>query len=274
MRSSASAAARTAAAALFVTAALIRGAAAAPVQYRFSATWTGLPVADIYLTLDDDADGYRAAIDIRSLGLMKLLSRFDASGSAEGAFAADATIVPARYDSDYKLRKKRNHQSLVYVPDGSGVTAERGPADTSTKPPLALPFRQNVVDPLAALVALRDRLRRHALPVDGSFKIPVYDDKRRFDIDGKFLGRETLSLNGTANPALHFHLLLTPIAGFRTAAEEGEDIENKPREVELYISDDARLVPLQLTVSIFYLPAVTLLVGPCTTAAPCTVAPF
>lgn len=246
----------------------------APVQYRFAATWTGLAVADIYLALDDDGSGYRATIDIRSLGVMKLLSKFGAHGSAEGSFGPDGAILPVRYDSDYKLRKKRNHQSLHYVTTGDGSTAERGPADTSTKPPLALQYRQNVVDPLAALAALRERLRQHLVVADASFKIPVYDDKRRFDVNGKFLGRETLTIDRATYQALHFHLLLTPIAGFRSGAEEGEDIENKPREVELYLSDDARLVPLQLSLSVFYLPAVARLVGSCTPATPCPIAPF
>ena len=273
MRSSARPAIRATALALLCLPMLTRVAAGAPTQYRFSASWTGMPVADIYLTLDDDDSGYRAAIDIRSLGIMKLFTKFGAHGSAEGAFATDGAVLPARYESDYKLRKKRNHQSLRYVVGNDGRTAERGPSDTATKPPLALQFRQNVLDPLAALAALRQRLRRQALAGGGSFKIPVYDDKRRFDIDGKFLGRETLTMDQATHAALHFHLLLTPIAGFRTA-DEGEDIENKPREVELFLSDDGRLVPLQLTVSVFYLPAVTRLIGPCTATAPCNIAPF
>jgi hypothetical protein len=202
---------------------------AAPVQYRFAATWTGLAVADVYLTFDDDGNGYRSTIDIRSLGLMKLLSKFGAHGSAEGLFAADGALLPARFDSDYKLRKNRHHQSLLYVSGDGGSTALRGPADSSLKPALALQYRQNVVAPLTALVTLRQRLRRQALAVGGSFKIPVYDDKRRFDIDGKFLGRESLTMDQSTYAALHFHLLLTPIAGFRASTDEGEDIENKPR---------------------------------------------
>ncbi|HUN52768.1 MAG TPA: DUF3108 domain-containing protein [Candidatus Sulfotelmatobacter sp.] len=262
------------AAAILALASLAHAAVGAPAQYRFAATWADLPIADIYLTLDDQGDGYRAAIDIRSLGLMKLLSKFGAHGTAEGKFTADGGILPTRYDTDYKLRKKRNHQNLLYVRTGDGTTAERGPADTSSKPPVDPAFRRNVVDPLSALAALRERMRRHALAAGDDFTIPVYDDKRRFDITGRLLGPQELELNGTKVKALRFHLLLTPIAGFRSAAEEGEDIENKPRPVDLYLSDDARLVPLELSLSVFYLPAVTRLVGACSEAAPCTIHPF
>ena len=38
--------------------------------------------------------------------------------------------------------------------------AERGPGDTSKKPPLAEEFRKNVLDPLSALTAIRHELRR------------------------------------------------------------------------------------------------------------------
>ena len=264
----------SAAAAFIYLASQTNGAAGAPVEYRFAATWADLPVADIFLTLDDDGDSYRTAIDIRSLGLMKLLTKFGAHGAAEGEFTADGNIMPTRYDADYKLRKKRNRQNLLYVKASGGTTAERGPADTSTKPPIDMAFRRNVVDPLAALAALRERVRRHVLAAGDDFTISAYDDKRRFDINGRLLGPEDLDLNGTKVKALHFRLLLTPLAGFRSAAEEGEDIENKPRPVELYLSDDARLVPLQLSLSVFYLPAVTRLVGRCTEMAPCIIHPF
>ena len=52
-------------------------------------------------------------------------------------------------------------------------------------------------------------------------------------------------------------LLLKPIAGFdEDKPDEDEDPENSPREVLLEFTDDARLLPVRLEVSIGWLPAV------------------
>jgi hypothetical protein len=74
---------------------------------------------------------------------------------------------------------------MQFVSRTGGTIAERGPDDTSRKPPLAEAFRKNAVDPLSALERIRAALR--APDHDGSFKIPVYDGARRFDIVGRVL---------------------------------------------------------------------------------------
>jgi len=72
-----------------------------------------------------------------------------------------------------------------------------------------------------------------------------------------------------ADPALHLELTLAPIAGFKGETSEDGDPDDAPRPVDLTLSDDARLMPLSMSVSLYYLPLVVQLTRWCVATQPC-----
>src|SRR5205085_5426056 len=134
--------------ALFAVAMVVAAGAKTEESSAFySATWAGLPAGEIRLTLRDDPAGYRNEIQIRTEGLAHLLTRFSASAVGEGRLAAPPLPTPYRYEAIFDLRKARDrHLSMRFAPRAAGlqatslvfpiVIAERGPGDTSKKPPL------------------------------------------------------------------------------------------------------------------------------------------
>jgi hypothetical protein len=231
---------------------------------NYSAYWAGLPAANIRLTLRDGGLEYHDEIEITTQGLPHLLSRFRATASAEGRLAPDRTAEPSRYLAAYDLRKRHDSRiSMLFVHRSGGTIAERGPDDTSRKPPLAEAFRKNSVDPLSALERIREGLRT-AGP-GRRFTIPVYDGARRFDIVGEILPR-----NSSADGTLRAELTLRPIAGFRGETSEDGDPDSAPRKVELTVTDDARLLPLSITVPVFFMPLVIRFEELCPTARSCS----
>jgi hypothetical protein len=247
-----------------------RPAVAEDIVASYSAYWAGLPAANIRLTLHDGSvgrdggGGYRDEIEITTEGLPRLLSRFRATASAEGRLAADRTAEPSRYLAAYDLRKRHDRRiSMLFVGRPGGTVAERGPDDTSRKPPLAERFRKNSVDPLSALERIREALRT-AEP-GGRFTIPVYDGARRFDIAGEILPR-----NNPADGTIRTELTLRAIAGFRGETSEDGDPDDAPRKVELTVTDDARLLPVSITVPVFFMPLVIRFEELCLTARSCS----
>jgi hypothetical protein len=245
-------------------------AAGDEIVANYSAYWAGLPAANIRLTLRyasvgrDGGVGYHDEIEITTKGLPHLLSRFRATASAEGRLVADRMAEPSRYLAAYDLRKRQDSRiSMLFVHRSGGTVAERGPDDTSRKPPLAEAFRKNSVDPLSALERIREGLR-----TAGSgrrFTIPVYDGARRFDIVGEILPR-----NSSADGTLRAELTLRPIAGFRGETSEDGDPDTAPRKIELTVTDDARLLPLSITVPVFFMPLVIRFEELCPTARSCS----
>lgn len=231
----------------------------------YNVSLAGLPAGEIRLTLHDDAAAYRDEIAIRSAGLPALLTHFRGRAISEGRLAAASAAaslpLPLRYDAFYDLRKRRNRRlAMRFVAAAGAVIAERSPEDTSRKPALAAGFRRNVLDPLGALTAIRDALRRGNR---GVFSVPVYDGARRFDVIARVLPQRR------DDGSLHLALTLSPIAGFKGETSEDGDPDSAPRPVALTISDDARLMPLSMSVSLYYLPLAVELSRWCTAAAPC-----
>jgi hypothetical protein len=239
---------------------VLDGAQAGESAALYQVSWAGMPAGEIRLTLRDDAAAYRDEIQIRSTGLARLVTGFRGSATSEGRLAAERPPVPLRYDAIYDLRKLRDrHLSMRFAPRAGAVVADRGPEDTSRKPPLAEPFRTGVLDPLSALTAIRDQLRRGNR---GSFTVPVYDGARRFDVIVR------VEPQRAGDRILHLDLTLAAIAGFKGGGEEG-DPDDAPRPVALTISDDQALMPLAMTVSLYYLPLVVELRRWCAATVPC-----
>jgi hypothetical protein len=239
-------------------------AAAEEIVAVYSAFWAGLPAGTIRLKLSDGGPGYRNGIEIETQGLPHLVTRFRATALAEGRLGADRSAEPSRYLAVYDLRKRRDRRvSMQFVNRVGGMIAERGPDDTSTKPPLSEAFRKNAVDPLSALERIREALR--APKVDGSFTIPVYDGARRFDVVGRILPKK-----GASDSILRAELMLRPIAGFKGETSEDGDPDDAPRKVELTVTGDTRMVPLSITVPIFFMPLVMQLQRICAAPDPCS----
>ena len=166
-----------------------------------------LPAGQIRVKLRDSGSGYSDEIEISTQGLPRLFTRFRATALAEGRRVADRPAEPSHYLAVYDLWKRHDSRvSIQFVNHTGTMIAERGPDDTSRKPPLAEAFRKNAVDPLSAIERIRAAFR--AAGRVGSFTIPVYDGARRFDIVGKILPKQ-ISSDGV----LRAELTLRAIAG-------------------------------------------------------------
>jgi Protein of unknown function (DUF3108) len=237
-------------------------ASAEEIVALYSAYWAGLPAAQIRLKLHDRGLGYRDEIEIATVGLPHLVTKFRANALAEGQHGANQTTEPARYLAVYDLRKRRDRRiSMQFVKRVGAMMAERGSDDSSHKPPLAEAFRKNAIDPLSALENLRGALR--AAAPGGSFTIPVYDGARRFDIVGQVLPK------GEPSGVLRAELTLRPIAGFKGETSEDGDPDDAPRKVELTVTDDERIVPLSVKVPVFFMPLVVQFQRFCPATDPC-----
>ena len=230
------------------------------VSALYRADWSGLSAAHIKLTLHEGNGSYRTEIAVVTEGLPHLVSRFRGTAVVEGKLAVDRGPSPAHYDAKYDLRKRKDRLlRMNFATRGGAVFAERGPADTSRKPELKEQFRRDVIDPLSVITAIRAALRRG----EQNFTIPVYDGARRFNAEVRVLPRNP------HDPGIHLALLLRAIAGFKGETSEDGDPDDAPRPVSLTLSDDGKLIPLAMSVKIWFLPLDASLERVCATEAPC-----
>jgi hypothetical protein len=251
---------------LLVAASGFPSARAEDVVALYRAYWAGLPVGEVRLGFSASAGSYRDTIDIRTFGLSLLLSRFKATAEATGRFGPDRSADPQRYAALYDMKKRRHNRiDIQFVARDGVVVAERAADDTNRKPLLAETYRRGIVDPLTAFERVRTAIARSRASPDTTFTVPVYDDARRFDVVGRVLPRDR-----RAPGMLQVELLLKPVAGFKGESSQDGDPENAPRPVALTLTDDSRLLPVSMTVRIFYLPLVVQLDRVCTGAEACS----
>jgi Protein of unknown function (DUF3108) len=232
---------------------------------HYTASWAGLPAADIDLVLAAAGSSYHDEIMIRTRGLPRWFTDFSGDAVSDGDYAADGTALPQRYDALYTLRHRRDKRIELRMvgPEATRLTL-RGPEDSSNKPPLAEIYRQNVLDPISALSAIRHDIGEHGRAPGRDFTIPVFDGARRFDVVGRIVPAAP-----DAGKIVQLVLSLRPIAGFKGESSEDGDPDNAPRDVDLRLSDDDNLLPLYLRVHIAYLPLVVRFERECSALGAC-----
>jgi hypothetical protein len=231
-------------------------ALAEPLTLRYSATWGGGAAANIRLHLEDQGGAFHNRLDIETVGIARLLSGFRASATSAGQTDAD-DVTPLAFDARYDSKRKRDKRvSLNFVPAGDGSLAEEGPENTSTDPVLPEEFRRDVIDPLSCITVIRRLVRERSINPAKGFLIAVYDGKRRFDVDGSVVAVETLRWGRNKVEAMTLRLMLRPVAGFGHEGDDGYKPDANTREVTLVVTNDARAIPLRMSVAIAYVPAV------------------
>ena len=248
-----------------VLAAASGSARADEVVATYSAYWAGLPAAQIRLKLDDAAMAYHDEIEISTDGVPHLVTHFRGRALAAGRLAPGGPADPLRYDAIYDLRKRRNSRiGMRFIVRDGAVVAERADDDTSRKPPLAEKYRRGIVDPLSAFERIRAAVAARKATPNATFVVPVYDGTRRFDVLGRILPKDQQTPG-----VVRVEMSLRPIAGFKGESSDDGDPDDAPRPVALTLTDDARLLPVSLTVRVFFLPLVVRLDRVCPGGKPC-----
>jgi hypothetical protein len=226
-------------------------AGAEEIDAFYRASYAGLPAGEVRFRFAGNGATYRYEIAVESQGLPRLVTHFRGTAAGEGRFADDGQAAPLRYDALYDLRKRRDSRiSMRFIGSSGDIIAEREAADTSRKPPLPELYRRNVVDPIAALAAIRHELWLQQPAPARDFTVPVYDGARRFDVLVHVVSA------GGKEGVIRLLLTLQPIAGFRDESSEDGDPGDQPRALEAVFTGDANPVPLSMRVSVWYLPLV------------------
>jgi len=218
------------------------------INAAYRVSYVGLPAGEIRFRFSGDGAAYRDEIAVESSGLARWVTHFRGTASSEGRLADDGHAFPLRYDALYDLRQRRNsHISMRFIGHDGAVIAERDAADTSRRPALPDRYRRDVVDPIAALAAIRHALLSHP---SRDFTVPVYDGARRFDVLVHVVSA------GGKEPTIRLLLTLRPIAGFKGESSDEGDPDDAPRPVEAVFTDDTNLLPVSMRVTVWYLPLV------------------
>jgi Protein of unknown function (DUF3108) len=240
----------------------------APIELRYRLTWAGVPIAELGLRHATDSTVYQTEVAIRTIGLADQLLGYRSSSHATGRYEEPNGFSASRFRSaSTSYRKSR--RILVRFDRETGDVIEleltrRGDPDRS-KVPEAL--QKGVMDPLTAVLQMRHRLAT-AGDLEG-YTAAVFDGRRRFDAVARVTGRHRAEIAGRPRPVIELEIGLTWIAGANADdIDDAEAGENRLR-LKLLLSDDERLIPLQLSTMDSLLTATAEIMPECLGPAGC-----
>lgn len=215
-------------------------AAITPVHFigQYSFSWAGIHLGKLALAIDETEQEYHLHLGVVSGGIVNLFTRHENDTVADGKRTPER-YRPHLFDSHYKTKKKPRHVRLVYDDTGK-LTEETNepPENRAIRPEVPAPLKDGSYDPLAAMMALRG----------GLLSIPAFDAKRFYEVKAEDKGVETLNILSKDMQVRHYILTRKPLAGM-TAKETSEYAQGEP-PLHFYLSDDARRVPVYMTMPI------------------------
>lgn len=238
---------------------------AAELRLGYDVRWAGLPAATVTLGIEQEATRYSASAEVTTAGVVRALTRFSAAAQSQGpAPVALSPVHGAGYAARYKLRGKERRTRFVQAREGGATLALRQDGDTSKRAELDQAHRRDAFDPIAALVVLRARLADGGLAQGERFSIPIYDGRRRFDVEGVVPPVTRIAWRGETVAVRVLDLVLRPRAGFSGAELDGEDDpEDVARPARLTIGADAHALPYAFEATAAGLPLTVRLDSKC-----------
>jgi hypothetical protein len=161
---------------------------APPVVARYEAYVLGFPVVDFAFRLDESGNAYVLGGKVKTVGLLRLIYRFDMRTQSQGTIAADR-LRPQRHEQLLQIRGHDRMAQLDYPGDGAVRTALIPPEDPGRPRPTPQQTA-HTLDPLSALLAIG---RSVAAAHRCAGRFAVYDGRRRYDL---VLGDEGTKLLG------------------------------------------------------------------------------
>jgi Protein of unknown function (DUF3108) len=239
-----------------------------PIELRYRFSWAGVPIAELGLRHAIDSTVYQTEIAIRTIGLADQLLGYRSASSATGKYEEPDGFTASRFRSaSTSYRKSR--RILVRFDHETGDVIElaltkRGEPDRS-KVPEAL--QKGVMDPFTAVLQMR-----HLLAATGDlagYTAAVFDGRRRFDAKARVTGRHETEIAGENLRVIEVEIGLTWIAGANEDdIDEAEAGDNQVR-LKMLLSDDERLIPLQLSTTDSLLTATAEIMPECLGPAGC-----
>lgn len=265
----------------------VRAASAAGEQSErllYVIQFGGLSIADVMITMTETPERYQTTATLRTRGLMKLLGKMNADVAGEGRVTKTALgVEPELYRSGFSMEKFDSSTDISYEPTTKLATAQRRAFDPITgeerKPedtpwnkrrvqakPVPEDKRMGVLDPMAAFISARQAIRESA-GAPTTFRVPVYDGLRRYDIVGTTEAAKDVTISNVQRKLIGMKARMVPVFGFddsglRDRVDEGDG--------KILFSADDRVVPVQIMMGNSAGVAVMNLVADCRVdPAPC-----
>jgi hypothetical protein len=197
------------------------GAASAP-QNTIQLVWTvflgGINLGTVGIKSSFTGDTYSAVSRLKTAGVVNSFYEAVIDASSVGTVAGN-TILPQKYDSNYNGEKSDQKVSLAYA--ANGIELFSNPPYDVNRFPVSEEQKRGTVDPLSGIVYALAGISVTRQKLCGD-TVRVFDGRRRYDVDLKYVGKEDVSSSGGYSGATIKCLMqYKQVAGFKPNLSKG-----------------------------------------------------
>lgn len=220
----------------------------------------GLHVADFLAEFDENETSYRTALTMETRGIARWFQNFRAEVKGGGTFIIETgkgpTPVPRQFDRAWATAEISSSLTIAYDPltrlarsqertfnpqTGEALSLSDLEWNRDRKVPKPVPsdMRTGVFDPISAFVAARGKIIHHR---QNTFRIPIYDGRRRYDLVGRVEAPRLFWIRGQDVELVPVLASIEPVFGFDP--QRKESIHNSSGKI--LFSPDDRFIPVQI----------------------------
>lgn len=200
----------------------------------YTATLVGIPLGQIYWTVEVGDKRYAAVGAGSTVGLLRIFARGHGTATAHGTVDAHA-VVPSDFMVSYQSGSSADEIKIAFSGGKAKETLAHPPKPDSSGVPLSDASRVGVVDPMTALLVRVPGSGDLAVPAACERKIAVFDGKMRFDLQLAFKRIEQVRSNaGYQGPAVVCALYFSPLAGY-DIGRSGVRYLKAERDMEMWL---------------------------------------
>jgi hypothetical protein len=194
--------------------------AAEPERMSFLAYWSGLDAAEIVFLAEQQDGRYHGHLSIHTHGLTNWMTGLVIESDSWGTVSPSG-FVPDSFSQTVNAKDRTRRIDMRFV--GQGELAEKVldeerrddssliPSEPDDDPPVPEQLRQRVLDPVTALF----EIGRRGMAGETVFVLPVFDGRRRYDLQVSAVGPGRHDISGKSYDTLDLRAVMKPLFGFK-----------------------------------------------------------
>ena len=231
---------------VFVLAVIPSFAVAETFSVKYIADWNGLNVGEMTVMLDQNNTDYTYKVILDSVGLVRTFTNYRSENMATGKIV-NGKPVPGTFFTEWWRKKEHQQVTVIYKNGGKIAEETANPPEKRPKRPIVEPkYKNNTLDTVTSALWARERIRElvESKPsYPQKFTMPVFDGRRRFDVELTINGYKKKKYAGKEEDLLEIVFYRTPVNGFN----EKELLRMKQQDPTVIFYLDNNYIPVMGT---------------------------
>ena len=223
-----------------------------PLNYKgkYEVVWNGLGIGRIRVEIREDAFSYSITTDTKTSGVARMFSKEKSLAKASGRIR-DGAYFPTRYESK-NVRSKGEQRTLMTYDEQSDIkTYEREPKDNpSWRPEVPRSEANSAYDPMTGFLVARHKLRDAMSKNQKNVSVRTYDGARLATLGVEVVSPARIEKLGEYVKAINTVVTRQPINGY--TPKEWKKFKEGDPPIHLYLSADADMLPLQISIGLSF----------------------